>query len=253
MSNFIKKMTISTITLATALPLSVYSATFATPKYYSIIIFDGAKTSSFFGSTNKVELEPGQHQIVVNFKGSFKNGRDAILTSAVDPIVINLPNVKKDDKFTFKIPRITNYSEANDFADNQKITIYNKGNKVTEDEASYFILKSQKSFQLDRDYYKDLSDLGLLYVSKSNQKTITEENDTLKKCKESNFKNCPNEITATSTNTSNTTVPPAQTKNTEIKYNKNKVNKSTLNGLKAIYNGADEDTKNAFKIWLQKN
>lgn len=253
MSNFIKKMTISTITLATALPLSVYSATFATPKYYSIIIFDGAKTSSFFGSTNKVELEPGQHQIVVNFKGSFKNGRDAILTSAVDPIVINLPNVKKDDKFTFKIPRITNYSEANDFADNQKITIYNKGNKVTEDEASYFILKSEKSFQLDRDYYKDLSDLGLLYISKSNQKTIAEENDTLKKCKESNFKNCPKEITASSTNTNNTTVPPAQTKNTEIKYNKNKVNKSTLNGLKAIYNGADEDTKNAFKIWLQKN
>ena len=253
MSNFIKKMTISTITLATALPLSVYSATFATPKYYSIIIFDGAKTSSFFGSTNKVELEPGQHQIVVNFKGSFKNGRDAILTSAVDPIVINLPNVKKDDKFTFKIPRITNYSEANDFVDNQKITIYNKGNKVTEDEASYFILKSEKSFQLDRDYYKDLSDLGLLYISKSNQKTIAEENDTLQKCKESNFKNCPKEITASSTNTNNTTVPPAQTKNTEIKYNKNKVNKSTLNGLKAIYNGADEDTKNAFKIWLQKN
>ena len=253
MSNFIKKMTISTITLATALPLSVYSATFATPKYYSIIIFDGAKTSSFFGSTNKVELEPGQHQIVVNFKGSFKNGRDAILTSAVDPIVINLPNVKKDDKFTFKIPRITNYSEANDFADNQKITIYNKGNKVTEDEASYFILKSEKSFQLDRDYYKDLSDLGLLYISKSNQKTIAEENDTLQKCKESNFKNCPKEITASSTNTNNANIPVMQTKNTEIKYNKNKVNESTLSGLKAIYNGADENTKKAFKDWLQKN
>ena len=82
--------------------------------------------------------------------------------------------------------------------------IYNKGNKVTEDEASYFILKSEKSFQLDRDYYKDLNDLGLLYISKSNQKTIAEENDTLQNCKNSNFKNCPKEITASSTNTSNT-------------------------------------------------
>ena len=107
--------------------LTAGAATFATPKNYSIIIVDGAKTSSLISDTREIELAPGQHQIVVFFKGLFKHGGDQIIATASDPIVINIPDIQENDSITFTYPRIRDYNSAQDFADHQTITITNNG------------------------------------------------------------------------------------------------------------------------------
>ena len=150
------------------------AANFKTPKNYSILIVDGQKVSGTFSQTTSYELSPGQHQVVVFFKGAFKKGKDQLIHSATDPIVINMQNVKEKDLITFTFPRVISYDQAQDYSADQKIDLTINGNPAPKDQASYFILKSEKGFQLDRDFLADLQSLNLLYVSEENNKKIEE-------------------------------------------------------------------------------
>ncbi|MBQ3681630.1 MAG: DUF2057 family protein [Succinimonas sp.] len=256
--------------------LTAGAATFATPKNYSIIIVDGAKTSSLISDTREIELAPGQHQIVVFFKGLFKHGGDQIIATASDPIVINIPDIQENDSITFTYPRIRDYNSAQDFADHQTITITNNGESVSKDKASYFILQSDKGFQLDRDFLTELNSLGLLYVSPENAVKQNRNDQKLSSCRDSGFKDCPDTIKSTA-EARNTYLQNSEGKNLQSPegipmtpeaglpqkpktdtqnqpaVNAVQVNQQMLDGLKSIYNSADPATRKAFREWLNKN
>ncbi len=250
------------------LTIGVQAATFATPKNYSIIVVDGKKTTSMFSSTNKIELKPGQHQVLVQFKGTFKKGKDQLLVSASDPIVINLPNVDSDDNYTFSFARITSYDQAQDYSSKQSINLTLDGATAEKDKASYFILKSEKGFQLDRDYIEDLKSLNLLYVSPENAEQYKTDNTSIDNCRNSGFTNCPTTVVAGSAASTiasqnkaltvtaqvapqaTPTAPVASPTTTAKSYDASKVNLQILDGLKTFYNTADPDTKEAFKAWV---
>ncbi len=257
------------------LATSALSATFQTPKNFNIIMLDGEKTSNFFTSTKEVTLDEGKHQIVVLFKGNFRKGRDQILTSASNPIVINIKDTKKDDAYTFNYKRIKNYDEAVDFSENQVINITNNNKPVSSEEVGYFILQSDSGFQLDRDFKRELQSLGLLYVSPKNQIKEEKENKTMSDCRNSDMTNCPHVVVSNknavipaensvqvsnvlATNDANNISNNDKTK-FEVAKETNKsvaqtnlknVNENTLNGLKAIYQGADANTRAAFLQWI---
>lgn len=257
MSNLKRQLTVAAVSVTAAVSfISAEAASFKTPKNYSIIIADGEKTSGFFTEKREMELEPGRHQIVVFFKGSFKKGHDKIIASAVNPLVINIPNVKESDNFSFSYPRITSYEQAQDYADKQNITITNNGTPVSNEEASYIILKSDKGFQLDRDFMEELRSLDLLYVSDANARKLQKNAQDLTNCRDS-VTNCPKEVVANSSNKSAVSAvnaadavtgasAKAETKNTVA-------NAQMLEGLKSIYQSADPATRAAFKEWLKNN
>ena len=257
------------------LSLAAEAATFAAPKNYSIIIVDGAKTGGVISDPREIELTPGQHQIVVFFKGLFKHGGEQIIASASDPIVTNIPDVQENDSITFTYPRIRDYGSAQDFADHQTITITNNGESVSKDKASYFILQSDKGFQLDRDFLTELNSLGLLYVSPENTAKQNRNDQKLSNCRDSGFKDCPDTIRSTAEarntylkNTEGNSLRtqdgiPLTSENALESARRNeplnkpaetpKVNGQMLDGLKSIYNSADPATRKAFREWLEKN
>lgn len=237
------------------------AATFSAPKNYSIVIVDGSKSGNAIVNSKEVNLEPGQHQIVVFFKGLFKHRSDQIIVSATDPIVINIPNVEKDDNYTFTYPRIRSYDDAQDFADHQTITLTNNGESVSKDKASFFILQSDKGFQLDRDFLEELNSLGLLYVSQENNIKQEKKDDSIANCRDSSFVNCPKTIKASGITAKPSVenpvkkAAPVSTKATTTVANtvaETTANTQMLDGLKSIYNGADPATKKAFKKWLEQ-
>ncbi len=258
------------------LSLAAEAATFTAPKNYSIIIVDGAKTGGVISDPREIELAPGQHQIVVFFKGLFKHGGDQIIATASDPIVINIPDVQENDSFAFTYPRIRDYGSAQDFADHQTITITNNGESVSKDRASYFILQSDKGFQLDRDFLTELNSLGLLYVSPENTVKQNRNDQKLTNCRDSGFTDCPDTIRSTAEarntylkNTEGNGLRaqegiPLTSENALETARKNealnqaaeetqKVNQQMLDGMKSIYSSADPATRKAFREWLNNN
>lgn len=260
-------MTFKTKFIASTIALSLVSslglaeaATFKTPKNYQILIVDGQKTSGVLSETTSVDIKAGKHQFVVQFKGLFRKGSDAMLHSATDPLVINLSNISENDEISFTYPKVVTLEQAQKFSDKQQISLTINGKEVPKEKASYFILKSEKGFQLDRDYLADLQALNLLYISQDNNKKIEAKNEKIDKCRESGFIDCPNEVkapittTIKSTNTQVAKAEVATTATTSLKsIDPSKVNTQMLEGLKSIYNSADADTKEAFKAWLNNN
>ncbi|MGN1394432.1 MAG: DUF2057 family protein [Succinivibrionaceae bacterium] len=239
----------TTMCLASSLlPTITEAATFKTPKNFSIVILDGEKQSSIFSNTKEVELSEGQHQVVVLFKGNFRNGGNSMLVTATNPIVINIPHTNKEDNYTFSYKRISTYDDASDFVDNQQITLSNNGQPVDTQTANYFVLKSEKGFQLDRDFRAELQSLDLLYISNENSQKIKKVNKTIKDCKDSDFVNCPNQVIAPI----NQQIKPVENNNTSSKQHANSENTQMLNGLISIYSSADKATQEAFKKWLQQ-
>lgn len=249
MLNF-KNLIFTLLTSCLILPTSLLAASFETPKNYHIIIADGQKVKGTFSEENKINLTTGKHQIIVQFKGVFKQGKDKILHTAVDPIVVNIQNVQENDNISFTYPRITNYSQAVDYSDSQKIDLCINDKIANKEEASYFILKSEKGFQLDRDYLAELQDLNLLYLSKENSEDVSAKKDKLNRCKESGFVDCPNTILANANSVNSDNKANLQISN---ENKKTTVNNQMLEGLKSIYNSADKPTQDAFKEWLKNH
>ena len=239
-----------------AAAVSAEAATFKTPKNYSIIIADGAKTDGFFSETREMELTEGRHQLVVIFKGAFKKGHDRLMASAVNPVIINIPDVKSDDSYSFSYRRVTDYDDAVDYAAKQSITITNHGKEVDRDTASYMILKSDKGFQLDRDYISELKSLDLLYVSEKNREIKKDTVKQLSSCRDT-FTDCPEEIVASAENVTAVSESTADKVQATAKSAENavpqEVNAQMLEGLKSIYQSADPATRKAFREWLKNN
>lgn len=135
------------------------------PPHYSIELVDGATSDyNYSKSTRTLHLQPGRHQIVVSFKGSFGTARDSTMVEAADPIVIDIANLKQDEvlSFNYKLPR--SLDEAKKYARQQFIELHDGKKKVTADVASFFILKSDSGFAIFRDYRKDLQSINRLYA-----------------------------------------------------------------------------------------
>ncbi|MBO6010089.1 MAG: DUF2057 family protein, partial [Ruminobacter sp.] len=131
------------------------------------------------------------------------------------------------------------------------------GTPADRDEASYMILKSDKGFQLDRDYIAELKSLDLLYVSESNREIKKNTAEKLSNCRDS-FTDCPTEVVASAENItavaekSNAEKMAADTAAGKS-VSADKVNIQMLEGLKSIYGSADPETRKAFKEWLKNN
>lgn len=158
----------SAIASALALTTQVFAAsTFQVPINYSVEVVDG-KTSDYgynrFDRT--ITLQPGRHQIVLLFEGTFGVARDSRLVQAANPIVIEIPNMPDNQAYTFdyKMPR--SEGEAEQYARAQKITLVNAQSKtpLSKDEANYYILTSDSGFAILRDYREDLASIGRLYA-----------------------------------------------------------------------------------------
>lgn len=284
--NMKRQLTAAALALAAALAASAPAgaAVFSAPKHYSIIIADGEKVSGIFTEKREIELGEGRHQVVVQFKGSFKKGGDRLIAYGVNPVVVNIPAAGESDVYSFTYPRILSYDEANDFADRQDITLTVNGRPAAENEASYLILKSDRGFQLDRDYIAELKSLDLLYVSEENLEKQDQKAKDLFLCRDSPT-DCPKvvvtdpalaaRIAEESRKKGPTPIVRVPEPGTEAPAAApapapapaadaapaaaapapaaaGPANAQMLEGFKSIYQSADPATRAAFKEWLEK-
>ncbi|MGF1714178.1 DUF2057 domain-containing protein [Photobacterium chitinilyticum] len=86
------------------------AATISSSKNVELLVIDGKKVqSSFWSPTEKVELQPGRHQIVVRYDGELKNGsKNTMYTTRPYLFEMDVP----DDDATIILPRLTTLSQA---------------------------------------------------------------------------------------------------------------------------------------------
>lgn len=148
--------------------LNTYAATgFKVPVHYNIELVDGSDDTDNYSRFNRIlTLTPGKHQVVLTFKDAFKSGTDSRMVQSIDPLVIDIENLKNDEVISFNYKRPANEEQAKTYAHNQKIVLIdnNSGRELTKDEATYFILTSDSGFALMRDYKNELMSLNRLYA-----------------------------------------------------------------------------------------
>ena len=139
---------------------------FKVPVHYNVELVDGeSDPDSYSRFSRTVTLTPGKHQVVLTFKDNFKNGSDSRIVQSIDPLVIDINNLKADQVVTFQYAKPANEDQAKRYAHQQKITLSDTtGRVLPSSEASYFILTSDKGFSLMRDYRQELDSLGRLYA-----------------------------------------------------------------------------------------
>lgn len=168
MSKFGTFLKVSVLAGALALTSQALAAsTFKVPINYTVKVFDG-KTSDFgySRSDRTITMQPGRHQIVLLFEGSFGNARDSRLIQAANPIVVEIPNIPDNQNYTFDYDMPSSELEAEQFARAQKINLINADTKapLSAEQADYYILTSDSGFAILRDYREDLASIGRLYA-----------------------------------------------------------------------------------------
>lgn len=161
-SNIVKT---TALTLALCCATSAFAGGFKVPPYYSIELVDGATSNfNYDKSTRTLSLEPGRHQIVLSFEGTFGSSRESSLVESSNPIVIDIHNLGADEtlSFSYKIPQ--SLEEASKYARTQVIELNDGKTKVAGDKATYFILQSDSGFSIFRDYRQDLLSVNRLYA-----------------------------------------------------------------------------------------
>lgn len=147
---------------------SAFAAEFIVPPFYSLEVVDG-ETSDFNydKDTRALSLEPGRHQIVVLFEGTFGTSKEAKLVQAANPIVIEIMNMPADASYTFDYAEPRSLNGAEQYARTQKVTLTNKaGAPLPKEQAYYYILAAESGFSILRDYRQDLMSLNRLYSPK---------------------------------------------------------------------------------------
>ncbi|MGN0894655.1 MAG: DUF2057 family protein [Succinivibrio sp.] len=139
---------------------------FKVPVHYNIELVDGeSDPDSYSRFSRMISLAPGKHQIVLTFKDNFKNGSDSRIVQSIDPVVIDIENLKADQVVTFQYKKPANEDQAKVYAHQQKITLTDStGRTLPASEAKYFILTSDRGFSLMRDYRQELDSLNRLYA-----------------------------------------------------------------------------------------
>ena len=139
---------------------------FKVPVHYNIELVDGVEDpGSYSRFSRTVTLAPGKHQIVLTFKDNFKSGSDSHIVQSIDPLVIDIADLKDDQVVTFDYKKPANEDQAKRFAHAQKITLTDVNGKVLgKSEADYYVLTSDNGFSMMRDYKKELQSLNRLYA-----------------------------------------------------------------------------------------
>ena len=131
------------------------AATFEVPRSYEIMYVD-LESASQFGNDFKVEVDEGQHQIVVRFNKLLRQGGDTQQYQS-EPVVLNL-SFEKNGYLTLKAPYISNQKQAEANAKDPQFTIYDE---VSAQEVDYKQqnLKTKSGFQNTRDYLEEVQKL----------------------------------------------------------------------------------------------
>ncbi|WP_417528235.1 DUF2057 family protein [Marinomonas shanghaiensis] len=131
------------------------AATFEVPRSYEIMYVD-LESAGRFGNDFKVDLDEGQHQIVVRFNKLFRSGGDTQVFQS-EPIVLDLL-FEKDTYLTLKAPYISTHRQAEDNAKNPQFTIHDE---VSGKEVNYQqqALATKSGFQNTRDYVAEIERL----------------------------------------------------------------------------------------------
>lgn len=160
---------------------SLAASTFQVPVNYSVELFDGQTSDFGYSRSNRtITMQPGRHQIVLLFEGSFGAARDSRLIQAANPIVIEIPNIPDNTNYTFTYDMPRTELEAEQYARAQKITLIDANTKapLSNDQANYYILTSDSGFAILRDYRDDLASVGRLYAPAPVLAQMQEQNNT---------------------------------------------------------------------------
>lgn len=136
-----------------ALPAA--AATFEVPRTFEIMYVDleGARQ---FGNDFKVDIDEGQHQIVVRFNNLFRSGGDTQVFQS-EPVVLDL-QFEKDTHFTLKAPYISTQKQAEANAKDPQFTIVDEksGKEINYQQQ---VLTTKSGFQNTRDYVTEIERL----------------------------------------------------------------------------------------------
>lgn len=206
--------------LSSSLYSMAYAATVEIPRPYVVYLQDGkSATSSALNAERKINLSAGAHQLVIRFEGSFKDQSDTRLLSG-EPVVINL-NLKGDEALAIKFTYPRNYTAAEHFIAQQKLTFIDTktGTPVAID---HFVMPKKDGLQIGRDYQAELLAMG------------------------KGFQQVPAEVALATTAAVAAAVPDAKS-NAQGSVDKNV---QTLEMLKYWYAQADAETRKNFQHWI---
>ncbi|UTW00540.1 DUF2057 domain-containing protein [Marinomonas rhizomae] len=134
----------------TALP--AIAASFEVPRSFEIMYVD-LESASQFGNDFKVDLDEGQHQIVVRFNKLLRSGGDTHEYQS-EPVVLDL-QFTKNGYLILKAPYISNQKQAEANAKDPQFTIYDD---VTGQDVDYKkkSLTTKSGLQNTRDYVSEI-------------------------------------------------------------------------------------------------
>lgn len=150
---------------AFVMPATAFAATFEIVRPYTLLLLDGQPAkSSMVNSKQQITLPAGQHQLVLQFEGSFRDQSDSRLIRG-EPLVFNL-DMQADDNIAINFTYPRNYREAERFLEQQKLQVINKKPGSTA-KVDYFVLPQKEGLQIGRDYQQELTDLGKAFQQTS--------------------------------------------------------------------------------------
>lgn len=231
---------------------------FKVPVHYNVELVDGISDPSNYSRFSRmITLTPGKHQVVLTFKDTFRAGSDSRLVQAIDPVVIDIENIKKDQVITFDYKKPANESQAKVYAHQQKITLIDNTSEkvIPKSDAYYYILTSDKGFSLMRDYKQELANLNRLYAPSqvangSKQIGMTEYGAPTIEANAENFAQAQNAASA-----KGLTMEPMGVNNSAMSTSttaakSQMVNDETYKQLVKLYNKADDATKLRFMKYV---
>lgn len=197
---------------ALVMPLTAFSATFEIPRPYVLLLLDGQPAKgSMVNSKQQVTLGAGQHQLVLQFEGSFRDHSESRLIRG-EPVVFNL-KAKTDDQLTIQFAYPRNFQEAERYLKLQELKVINHNGQPA-NQVDYFVLPTKEGLQIGRDYQQELTDMGKAFQQ-------------------------------TSMPTAAAAAPNAQSSSAPVAKNV-----QTLEMLKYWYNQADSKTRKDFQHWV---
>lgn len=144
--------------------LSVQAATFEVPRSFEIM-YVNLESARQFGNDFKVEVNEGQHQIVVRFNKLIRRGGDAQAYQS-QPIVLDLM-LEREAYLRLKAPYISTQKKAEKFIEEPTFTIVDD---ISGKEVKYrqTILPVKSGLQNTRDYIDEIERLNIDKLSVAN-------------------------------------------------------------------------------------
>ncbi|WP_353667559.1 DUF2057 domain-containing protein [Marinomonas sp. THO17] len=134
---------------------SAFAETFEVPRSFEIMYLD-QQVASKFGNDFKIDVDPGQHQIVFRFNKIIRSGGDSEVYQS-EPIVLDL-NVPSGAYLQLQAPYISSHRQAQDYAKQPNFSIRDEasGRDVSYQQR---MLAKQSGLQNLRDYLGEVKAL----------------------------------------------------------------------------------------------